>query len=331
MFEIECGNIPKASNETIDLPWNVYIQISHNKVPHKTCPGTIVASDLIVTSHKCLVLQNRRMRLYDILNFKDVESEPLRNIPKIEDMAVTTTKKLQGTTTQSFQVVDILYNPQYTLSSELEEFPENDLALIKIKDSLLSSNRVPVCIPSYDGAAHVHNVAGTFYAYSAYVKTSAPEIFDVAVLEKQACYKQLQITDSPEKAHSSWTKTLCFQFGPGLWYEEGSPLVHFSDISNHKAFLMGVSTVHFYSPNISTDVQDTENPDTFYTSSIFPLVSFIEHFGRVGGAGESVWCETPELKLKHIHGQIPPPFNIEVPWNIITEPLERNESLNCGN
>lgn len=120
-FYIECGHFdPKAWKNPA---WNVYIHVNDTKTnTKKTCTGTIINSNMIVTSHQCLVLDTKRVLLHDVLYIK---REMMKNDKVMMDIAKpdclrVTDSKVYGEHQKEFKVVDVIYNPQYARTSQLQ-------------------------------------------------------------------------------------------------------------------------------------------------------------------------------------------------------------------
>lgn len=117
----ECGKFdPKQWKNPA---WNIYIHVQESKTnTKKTCIGTIINSNMIVTSHQCLVLDTKRVLLHDVLYVKResmVDDKRMVDIAKPECLKVTDSK-VYGEHKKEFKVLDVIYNPQYARTSQLK-------------------------------------------------------------------------------------------------------------------------------------------------------------------------------------------------------------------
>lgn len=292
-------------------PWLVYV---HTK--RVSCPGTIINSNLIVTSHKCLLLHPGRMRVMDLLKFTYGE----QRIARESEITVTSSLNRSATGAIKFPIVSIWYNPVYAQSSDANSFPEQDMVLIQTNADFLSqAGYNPICVPAYEDDKKISFKSG-LRGYFRNPGENRDRILGIVSRK----------TDCNVKPKATKGSTVCLIFIESSESAfAGVPLI----VEFRKAaFLAGLA--------INMDHRLTVDAFSYvpyiYFSFINSLVRFIEYFSS---KAESKWCQTPEFKWSEVNGTaLEKESNDEDdsnvpeiegrPWET-EKPVERDESLDC--
>lgn len=154
-FKSVCGR-----DETHNFkPWSVFIlallkKTDKRRLNHmRRCVGTLINSNMVVTSHKCLVQQlNQTINIYNawINNF---------TLP-LDRFFVTRNILIQN---DLFPVKDIILNTRYAYNEVKEIFPGSDMAILVLKDTNVLQKMIPICLPEYKRDINVLYQIGYFY------------------------------------------------------------------------------------------------------------------------------------------------------------------------
>lgn len=106
------------------------------------CTGSIITSNLLATSHKCLEAAGKAFNVYDIWE----PAHGSRNMIDKSDIIIST--HLENVT-NFFSIVQIIYNYRFGVSSATKSDPEDDIVLIQVHPDFksVSPELSPICIP----------------------------------------------------------------------------------------------------------------------------------------------------------------------------------------
>lgn len=283
-------------------PWTVYV---HSKA--QSCPGTVVNSNLVVTSHACLLVDpdGTRMRIADLFQFRYGPKSTHRK----EEIRVTSTQNETASGAQTFRVVNVQFNPRFARSSELKMFPEHDMVIIQVKEDLLSVGFRPVCVPSYDESMkNSFQLSGKFRGY--FRRNGSIEDSIIGTIHK----KDKCTEDSKSKSNVA----VCIKYTGGGDSLPGEPLIV---ESAKRSFLAGIAISPIYA-EVDTSGKDASlGIQHAYFSFINTLIKYIEYYS---GKARSKWCVTPKFTWKSV--QNPTSWSNSTQMDSIVERLRRTGS-----
>ncbi len=193
-ISIHISDLVCGQDESYDLkPWSIYVFALTNasvtqELKHiRRCMGTLINSNMVITSHKCLVQQlNQTINIYNawINNF----TLPLDRFIATRDYLPT-----QG----YFLVKDIILNTRYAFNEVKGIFPGSDVAILILNDTDINilDTMAPVCLPEYDRDLNVIYQTGYFYGvgglleYDITVETR--KATDVPILSGPECDEEM--------------------------------------------------------------------------------------------------------------------------------------------
>lgn len=113
--------------------------------PPRNCTGTIITSNLLVTSHECLELPGKRFGVYDAWK---PHTKP-QNMMDYSKIIISTNRTAESGIT--FQVVNIIYNSWFGVTSVISGAPEDDLVIIEVSPDFRAKSAylAPICILEY--------------------------------------------------------------------------------------------------------------------------------------------------------------------------------------
>lgn len=122
--------------------WRFFVHIDEAD-QHRVCLGTLVTSNLMVTSHRC-VTKGGHLNIFD--TWKKSGSSNVVD----KDMIKVSKEIAPGGL--MWRVEEVVYNPHYIISVSTGNFPDDDVLLFKITISnhgttLWQEKMLPVCLP----------------------------------------------------------------------------------------------------------------------------------------------------------------------------------------
>lgn len=167
---------------------------------------------MVVTSHKCLVILGEKVRACDVLNLPMTNSNP-RSIANSQEITLTDTRDITKAN-HTFKVLEMYCNPQFAMSSERNEYPENDLILLKVNGSFTSHPKfLPICIPGYAKDLELTDLGGYYYTHHLRKIDNDPvDVHEGNFYKIEKCYEYLHLKDSKESELVAFNKTICFTF-----------------------------------------------------------------------------------------------------------------------
>lgn len=106
------------------------------------CIGTIIASNLLITSHDCLQRVNRSIGIYDVWS----PSETPRNLYNPEEYWMA---KDPSSTTSDFRIVNVFYSHQFGVNRAMQpsQHTKNVVLFHVTPDFTTDLDLCPVCLP----------------------------------------------------------------------------------------------------------------------------------------------------------------------------------------
>lgn len=127
-----------------DKPWQIFVLATLED--ELLCTGTIITSNLLVTSHACLQLANRRYNVYDAWFPK---SDKGRNVHQPTSYAVS--RYSNDAVRTPFSVVGVFFNYRHGVNLATRSDPGDDLVLFQVEphfSAYPSLKLRPICLPT---------------------------------------------------------------------------------------------------------------------------------------------------------------------------------------
>lgn len=132
------------------------------------CTGTIITSNLLLTSHECLESKGKQFNVYDIWMPRGAP----RNMLDKSDLVITIHS---GNSEILYSVVQIIYSHRFAVSSATNSTPEDDVVLIQVQPDFksLSPQVSPICIANGNNPKF-QDLRGQYPYYYGFVDNSFP-------------------------------------------------------------------------------------------------------------------------------------------------------------
>ncbi|CAL8080533.1 unnamed protein product [Orchesella dallaii] len=303
------------NGERQEKRWNLYVHAKIAEAPTriKTCTGTIIASNLIVTSHKCLTLEGKEMNVYDMWKPKGGSN----NVVVDKDNYLVTKRFWNNIPAgKEYPVKEIIFNAHYAHNSaQKERYPTNDIMIIVLEEDLFANGtHVPICVPPFSENLQSEILGQKAMYYGAGRGTdSLLELRENLIIRGGS---KLYGCDHEENNFEdvSIYKTLCIDYTGVAPSDEGGPLLIHSDAKPSLPYLVGIAS--------KTRLPKRHSGNEFHAqfSSVITSVKYLEYQAN---RQNSQWCTTPPLKLRK-----PGLQDDERPWEGLTS-VVRDESLDC--
>lgn len=151
------GLVPECGLEgpTGTHPWNVYVIVFGNHSSTLACTGTLITTNLVLTSHECLEAPGKHFNVYDAW-----EPGKSINMVNITRVAVFTNHSLSEKGVGWF-VSKVVYNSWFGTLSATKGPPQDDLVILELPEDfrIKAPFLAPICIQEcYD---RVENMVGS--------------------------------------------------------------------------------------------------------------------------------------------------------------------------
>ncbi|CAL8080529.1 unnamed protein product [Orchesella dallaii] len=311
-----CGT--GTDQERQDKPWNLYV---HSKTAPgtglKTCTGTIIASNLIVTSHKCLTLEGKEMNIYDVWKPQGGS----HNMVDKSDVYVTSKFDNNYPSGAKYTVKDIIFNVNYAYKSALrKKYLANDILIIVLEEDLFANQaHVSICVPPFTESLSSSIVDQKAVYYGAGKPGEASSLLEIR--NDLVIRGGSNIEGCAEEAdHENITapKTFCVSYIGEAPRVEGGPLLVYSNTKPKLPFLVGIAS-QVHEPKKDSGIE-------FHAlfSSVISAIKYLEYHAN---RHNSQWCGTPNLRLTKATED----DDVARPWKGLRfESVKRDESLNCA-
>nr|XP_017001597.2 CLIP domain-containing serine protease B9 [Drosophila takahashii] len=256
LLDLNCGTVSRFDNHVIsDSPWMALIII-----PNKTCTGTLIHTQFVVTSANCVFNQSDSSSSRQLPSNSTVRLGDFKS-PKLEDF--------------SNEYTPINYNIRsaYIHYSYEEKTYNNDIALLELAEDVLYKAHIrPICIWLDDIAVKKHK---SFYATRWGLDgniNSGSRTNPITIFKPKKCEKTLNL--SPQNfqicAGYKTNNTNCAELG--------SPLIHNIKRNNHTfSTLFGIQSYGDLETCLYTNISSYTNWMVGIILEVDVVVSNLEH------------------------------------------------------
>lgn len=214
-------------------PWIINIT-----TPHKHCTATIITSNLIATSHKCLTLvATKKIQVYDTWNPRPkLTADHAKNLVTPEMITLSSDT---SPTNNSVKVKNIILNTHYALSTIVSDgVIDDDLALLVIDGNLFKQGYSPVCIPTWKEGQNSDVIHQSAKYYDLMLITQMRQGEHSVIVSGADCNANLKKSPGVMVSNDS----LCVQYISSGKMNEGGSLTITSDSGDKRVFLAGVAS-----------------------------------------------------------------------------------------